>query len=202
MLNQNITDNVKNYQVVKLIDENAPLIEMGCNLQEDTWTEELDTIYAEKCIDAVLDFIRVECKRRADINNKVSEFLSNVGEVPQGGKGGSGVSDANHFIDWNSITNLLSEFSDHMDALSLIQKGAVIHICFSISILFSLFTLIGVYFGDWFINYFNLELKYPRLATFFRLRRKFQNYYFIWNSLYILFILLIVISFNIFILLN
>jgi hypothetical protein len=54
-----------------------------------------------------------------------------------------------------------------------------------------------VYYGDKLIIYFNLETKWPKLAKFIQLRRKFQDYYIRINALIIILILLFVIYINI-----
>jgi hypothetical protein len=54
-----------------------------------------------------------------------------------------------------------------------------------------------VYYGDKIIIYFNLENKWPKLAKFIQLRRKFQDYYIRINALIIILILIFVIYINI-----
>ena len=123
------------------------------------------------------------------------EFVKRVLELVN--DKGSGINDSNQFIPWDSITNVYSEVYEVIDSLSQTQKGAVIHISFSLVILFCLFTLIGVFYGEKLIQYFKLEEKFPRLARYINLRRKFQQFYFLMNSLFILFILIFIIIFNV-----
>jgi hypothetical protein len=59
-----------------------------------------------------------------------------------------------------------------------------------------------VYYADKLIIYFNLEVKYPKLAKWIQLRRKFQDYYLALNFIIIIIILLVVIYTNIFVLLH
>jgi len=87
-----------------------------------------------------------------------------------------------------------------LDQLSHEQKYAVIHISFAITILFCLFTLIGIHSGDRLIEYFKLEEKYPKLAKYFLIRRKLKSYSFYWNTFIIFIMLLVIILFNIFVL--
>lgn len=103
------------------------------------------------------------------------------------------------FLPWNSFSEFISEYYKFLDLLSTPQKGALIHILINISILFCLFNLIGVFYGDKLIGFFNLEEKYPKLSFYFKLRRKYQQYYFLWNSLLIFFNLLIIISLDIYV---
>ena len=52
-------------------------------------------------------------------------------------------------------------------------------------------SVMAVVYGDYLINYLKLEEKYPRLARFIQIRRKFQHFY-----LFIDFSLLIVLLFG------
>ena len=101
-----------------------------------------------------------------------------------------------------SIQDIYNNVYYFIDSLSQTQKLAVIHISMSITILFCLFTLIGVFYGERILNYFNLEQKYPKLAGIIKLRRRFQQFYFLWNSFMILLVLALIISFNLYILFN
>ena len=123
------------------------------------------------------------------------EFVKRVLEIVDNG----GSNSSNQFVPWDTLTNIYSEVYQVIDSLSQTQKGALIHISFSVVILFCLFTLIGVYYGEKFIQYFKLESKFPRLARYIDIRRKFQQFYFILNSLFIIFILFFIILFNVFI---
>lgn len=127
--------------------------------------------------------------------NDSKEFVERILEMFDNGGSNSSI----YFAPWDSLTNIYSEVYQVIDSLSQTQKGALIHISFSVVILFCLFTLIGVYYGEKFIQYFKLESKFPRLARYIDIRRKFQQFYFILNSLFIIFILLFIILFNVFI---
>ena len=127
--------------------------------------------------------------------NDSKEFVERILEMFDNG----GSNNSIHFAPWDSLTDIYSEVYQVIDSLSQTQKGALIHISFSVVILFCLFTLIGVYYGEKFIQYFKLESKFPRLARYIDIRRKFQQFYFILNSLFIIFILLFIILFNVFI---
>lgn len=73
---------------------------------------------------------------------------------------------------------------------------AVGHISASVFVLLCLFSIVSVHYGDLLIKYFKLEDKFPRLAKYIRLRRLFQEYYFIFNVLLIVLILLYIIYMN------
>jgi uncharacterized protein YjgD (DUF1641 family) len=102
--------------------------------------------------------------------------------------------------DWfKTITESFNNYNEWLDSITLIQKGAVYHIIVSITILSLFFSLLTVYYSDSLIKYFNIEEKYPRLAKYISLRRKFQQFYFFTNSLVIIIFLIITLIFNIWI---
>jgi len=80
--------------------------------------------------------------------------------------------------------------------LNTLEIGAIVHISGSLFILFSLVSIISIIFGDELLLYFNLENKYPKLARFIQIRRKFRYYYLIWNFLLIILVLLTIIYVN------
>jgi hypothetical protein len=77
------------------------------------------------------------------------------------------------------------------------QLGGIGLILFSQVILVSAISIIFVFFGEYLIQRYEIEKKYPKLAKFIQLRRKFQKYYLILNILYILLIALILFIFGI-----
>jgi hypothetical protein len=56
--------------------------------------------------------------------------------------------------------------------------------------LVTIVNILGIFFGNEIIKYFDLEVKFPRLSNFFKLRAKLQRFYLMWNIL-ILFVLCI-----------
>jgi hypothetical protein len=100
----------------------------------------------------------------------------------------------NNLISFN-IFNIF-ESLDPLDriALSLLLLSQVI---FS-----ALVSIIFIFYGEYLIIKFDLERKYPRLAKFIQLRRKFQQYYLLFSILIIVSVLLIEILFFIAILLR
>jgi hypothetical protein len=74
---------------------------------------------------------------------------------------------------------------ESFDKLSGIHQFAVSLIMLQYIVLSSLITIVSTYYGDYLINKFDLVTKYPKLAKFIELRRKFQNYYFLSNVFFI-----------------
>ena len=91
----------------------------------------------------------------------------------------------------NSLNNIF-DFSSYTTA----ELGAISHIFACIFIFGCLFDIAVAYYGDYLIIYYKLEEKYPRLAKWIKLRRKFQHYYIGLNIILISIVLLFVICVN------
>lgn len=141
--------------------------------------------------------------RSVNWNQNIDNSFSNLKQLIEDYKGSGSSS---NLID---NTNLIEELKQILDAylnwfnhLSLLKQGAVTHIVLSIAMFLSLTSLITVFYGDSLIKYWDIETKYPRIAKYIGLRRKFQQYYFFFNTVGILIILGIIISLNIYIFIN
>ena len=88
----------------------------------------------------------------------------------------------------NKFLSGLTNFFEYLDTLTLLQESSLFHFFIFIVILVSLINIIIVLFANEFINYFNLENRFPKLSIFFKLRLKWQKFYLI-TSFTILFIL-------------
>lgn len=99
--------------------------------------------------------------------------------------------------DWiEDINNWFAEFKGTLNQLSMSELTSFFHLFISAFIFSCVLSLILIYSGDLLIRYFNLETKYPRIAKYIRLRRKFQNFYFWVNCLFIVLALLTIIYVN------
>jgi len=99
--------------------------------------------------------------------------------------------------DNNLISQVFSEYQAYLNSLSPEQMIALGHVLLCIGILSCLISMIFVFSGDKLIIHFKLEERYPRLAKFISLRRKFQNYTFYYNALIIVLLLLFIMYANI-----
>jgi hypothetical protein len=98
--------------------------------------------------------------------------------------------------------DVIANFQNYLSTLPLEKIGALGHILISVAILFSLVSIIFIFYGDSLIKYYNLEEKFPKLARFIQLRRKFQQYYFLINISLIIIALLLIIYVNLIVFLN
>jgi hypothetical protein len=94
----------------------------------------------------------------------------------------------NKILSKDSINQLIIKYKEFLATLEVEQIAAVVNILGFVIVLSSLVSIAMVLFGDFLIKIFNLEEKYPKLARFIQLRRKFQFYYLNYNFIFILLI--------------
>lgn len=113
-----------------------------------------------------------------EINNELVEIINKIDDSLN-----------NEFIGLEIFNHLQSYYIK----LNYFQSFALAHLSGFMFISLSLISLISLYFGDYLIERFNIEDRYPRIFKFVKLRRKFQRFYLILD-LSIIFIILILLS--------
>lgn len=101
-----------------------------------------------------------------------------------------------------NISDIISNYNEILSTLTVTELGALGHLLAAIFILLCLSSIIAIIYGDFLINYFKMEDKFPKLAKYIQLRRKFQQYYLFLNLIQIIFILFLIIYINIRVLFN
>jgi hypothetical protein len=94
------------------------------------------------------------------------------------------------FLNNNEKIFSFDNITEYFDKYSSLEKLAIINLIYSNILIGSLISIVFIFYGEFLIKYFNLEKRYPKLAKFIQLRRKFQHFFFIYNVLWILLILL------------
>ena len=84
--------------------------------------------------------------------------------------------DSSHFLD--SISQFFNQLITQLD---LLHQVALMNILGTISLIFISYSIGIIYYGDYLIQRFELETKYPKLAKWIQLRRKLKNYSLLWN---------------------
>jgi|SRR6267378_113923 len=104
----------------------------------------------------------------------------------------------------NTLLNNSGNKSQYLDSLQSIIDGfnyeqnlAMSNILGSMFIIFSLISIISIFYGDKLILFFDLENRFAKIAKFIQMRRKFQQYYLLMNIGLILIVLLLIIYVNI-----
>ena len=107
-----------------------------------------------------------------------------------------------NFIDSNTINftidgifGSIDNFKENISHLSNEQLFSLIHVLFFTALIIAVFNLAVVFYGDSLIILLDIENRFPSLAKFIKLRRKFQQYYFGLNLIIIFFSLNYVIIF-------
>jgi uncharacterized alkaline shock family protein YloU len=138
-----------------------------------------------------------------DINEKIQEVVKTSEEIHNmyesvNNKFDSFINKINTLLNnSNNKSQYLDPLQSFFDGLNYEQNLAIVHISGSMFILFSLISIISIFYGDKLIIFFDLENRFPKIAKFIQIRRKFQQYYLIINIGLIFIVLLIMIYINI-----
>jgi len=157
----------------------------------------------------------INASEEVERNSKIKEISETVGDASENLSkshtkmkeildlilnSGDGSNSNSMFID--RINYFIIAYKKFLSTLTLIELGALCHIILSILILFCLYSLIAVFYGDSLIRYLRLEDRFPKLARFIQIRRKFQQYYFFLNICLIIITILYVIYVNLIVFFN
>lgn len=85
----------------------------------------------------------------------------------------------------NKFSFDLSQFYRYLDSLTILQESSLLHILMFIVLMLTVINILSVLFGNEIIRYLNI--RFPQLSLFFRLRVTLQRYYLMWN-VFILFV--------------
>nr|UEV87025.1 hypothetical protein [Grifola frondosa] len=155
----------------------------------------MDRITEDVNEEPIIDTINLFGNEILDIMLTNKNDISVAKEILQN-KYSGGNSGCSNYIE--PMNDLLSIFS----SLSYEENLAIIHLSGSISILLSLLSIIFIFYGNIIIDYLQLEVRFPKLAKFIQLRRKFQQFYLFINILIISVISIIIIYINLLLLMN
>jgi hypothetical protein len=153
----------------------------GGNLSSDVLTTSVKQ--SAVGIDSINDSLKEEAVKVNSIIDKVLEFINS--------------SNNNSNFGVQTFQDLLDQYYQFFDSLTIIQKGAFAHTLLCICILLCIFDILLAYYSDKLILYLNLENKYPRLSKYVKLRRKLQNYYIKLNFILIIIVVLFALYCNI-----
>lgn len=162
-------------------------------------------------INSILNLLKsnkVELERNSNIlsslTGKFNQKFEEAAKLEESSKNNS--SDNNSSSDSNSGSSLRSApilstlESEKLISLSELKEVIICYIVMNGLILTSTVNIIFTLFGEYLINRFSLESRFPKLAKLIALRRKFQSYYLKINFSIIIVDVLIQISVYLFIL--
>jgi hypothetical protein len=107
-----------------------------------------------------------------------------------------------NFLDDNPIFNLINDFKEYLASLSAMEICLVINITSCVFILTCIISILFAVLGFYLIDKFSLEQKLPKLSKIIQLRVKFQRYYVIINSVFIILTIISLIFVNTITLIN
>lgn len=136
--------------------------------------------------------------QRKELTSKLNSLSENQTDLVK--KVGNEFKDINDSVDKNSIFDpfiqLINQYREFLANLSVEQLACLTNFIGFSTIFIVLNSIFLTYFGDKIIDYCNLESKYPKLAKFIQIRRRFLHKYIKFQILYIYIISIIFICIN------
>ncbi len=133
-----------------------------------------------------------------DSENKFSDGLTSLNNeaqsVTKAAKEAWDQVNKNNILDLEWLTKWLNEFYSQ---LGLGETLAAVNLSGCLVVIVSMLSIIIVLYSDSLIEKYKVIERYPRLTKIIEIRRKFQNYYLIWDISVILGVLIIMASLNI-----
>ena len=106
------------------------------------------------------------------------------------------------FMDDNLIFNLINDFNEYLGSLTVMEICLVINISSCVFILTCIISILFAFSGNYLIDKFTLEQKLPKLSKIIQLRVRFQRYYIVINSVFIILAIISLIFINTITLIN
>jgi len=97
----------------------------------------------------------------------------------------------NKFLGDNSNFEWFKQFNEFLSTLTTYQLCILMNITTSLFILGCLISMLFAFYGNFMIEKLSLEQKYPKLSGIIKLRIKFQHFYIITNSIFIVIALML-----------
>jgi hypothetical protein len=115
----------------------------------------------------LIKVLKYKTEEQAAFIEKGNKVLQSI--IDSIGSNGNGTQ---HIVE--QYNNFVQFFNDFLSTLTFEQHIPLINMLRLIIIFFSFISILTVIFTDYLIKYFNIESKYPKIAKFVQLRRKFQ----------------------------
>ena len=95
-----------------------------------------------------------------------------------------------------SISDMRSAYKEFLGSLSTEELCCLSNLIGFLMVLGGLVSITFILFGDYLINYFKLEERFPKLAKYIQLRQKIQRYTLIFHMFMVYLILIVFIIIN------
>nr|YP_009504988.1 hypothetical protein [Lyophyllum shimeji]AWW14107.1 hypothetical protein [Lyophyllum shimeji] len=133
-------------------------------------TEEIENLIASPTEPAEPNLIEVEGINIKFSSSNTNNISTNLIEDK--------ISELELFLDKSFFGSGLLEFCEDLDAF---QKLCISLLYLNSAMFSSVISIIYIFYGDYLLEKFNIEQKYPKLAKIILLRKKFQRYYLLLN---------------------
>jgi len=199
--NQNVLNNVNNLTVKA--SENLDSISQTKGVIDHLVEKLNDPNLDEAQRELIIGIYNKTVKSQADSLEKANSTLKEILEVVK-----PSINSPNELTIIEKITDIINQITNFFDnvlenikvlvsTLNIEQLIAFINACGQVFIFSCLISVGATLYSDYLLTYFKLETKYPRVAKYIELRRKFQRYYLNINFLGAILMLLFLFSFNI-----
>lgn len=124
------------------------------------------------------------------------EFINNLGSN-SGSNSNSIINNINYTDLINNFKAIIDYYKTFLSNINIDHKISIANILISTTLLFFfLFSLIGIYYSDYLIKKITILNKYHRITQILHIRKKFQEFYFLMNSLFLFLGLITIIYIN------
>ena len=97
------------------------------------------------------------------------------------------------------ITDMIDSYREFLSTLSLEQIACLANAIGFITIFFIINSIITTLFGSYLIDFFKLDVKFPKLAKILTLRKKVSNFYVTYNIIFLYLLIISLILVNLYI---
>jgi hypothetical protein len=187
-IEQNVINNIEIENSLNKIKYELDTIQQKVNVLNKLLGEEYNKAISnipfsslEGGVNSINESLKKEAVKVNSVIDNILEFIDNT----------------NGFACIQTFKDLLSNYYQIFDSLTIVQKSTLFQILFCISLLLCIYYILIAYYSDKLIIYFNLETKYPRLTIYIQLIRKFQHYNIKFNLILIIILTFLLLYINI-----
>lgn len=108
--------------------------------------------------------------------------------------------DKNSIFPFEDIKTLFNNYLDYFNSFDIHQQILIVNSLSSIFLLLLLFSYLTGLYANYLIDKFNLSIRFPRLAKLLYYRLQYQNYYFKYLLFITIYVLLLNLFFNLYLL--
>lgn len=213
-------ENRKNKSLVEELNSareslNIISVELGAASNDSSLSKKrLDTVsdYNNKMIELLSKVKNSMSDNDVNVNSTIKKSLEDLNTVTReiedviSGKGsGSGVgSSTSQLLDsyFNTLNSIYGEFTNYLAKLSGEQLAAISNLFLLLMLIICIINIVLIAYGEFLINYFEINIKYPKLNKIIKYRRVIQKFNLYFYSIFGFIAITILILFNLYVLLG